>query len=90
VIGYGVVDPGIKDVGNCSENAPLLPTVVVCLFPLMVIDTVSPLGANCVPLPITPASVTELVPAGIVCEAVNPLNVTGIGCTTMLPIDSSC
>src|SRR5258708_19083200 len=56
----------------------------------MVVETVSPLGANCVPLPIPPPSVTELVPAGIVCEAVRPLNVTVIGCTTMVPIESSC
>ena len=90
MIGYGVVEPGIPAVGKCAENAPLLPTVAVCMFPLMVIETLSPLGANCVPFPIIPLSVTELVPAGIVCEAVNPLNVTGIGCTTMLPIESSC
>ena len=60
------------------------------MAPLMVIETVSSMGANCVPLPMTPPSVTELVPAGIVCEAVNPLNVTAIGCTTMLPIESNC
>src|SRR5690242_1622509 len=53
-------------------------------------ETASPLGANRVPLPTTPASATELVPTVIDCEAVNPLNVTGIGCTTMLPIESSC
>src|SRR5258708_2732117 len=77
-------------VKKCSANSPLPPMVALCVTPLMVIEAVSPLGANRVPFPIIPPSEIELVPTGIDCDPVKPLKVTGIGCTTMLPIESSC
>ena len=76
---YGVAEAGIAAVGNCRVKTPFAPRVVVCLTPLMVIETVSPLAGNCVPLPRTPPRVMEVVPAGMDCDGVKPVKEAATG-----------
>src|SRR5579863_9935768 len=77
-------------VGNCSEKTPFAPMVADCLTPLMVIETVSPLAGNWVPLPTMPPRVIEVVPTGMDCDGVRPLKETVMGCTAILPMERVC
>src|ERR1700680_4061692 len=88
---YAVPDGGIAAAGNTSEKAPLLPTVPFCVVPLIVTDTVSPLGGYTGPAAeIVPDRVIEVVPAKIACEAVRPLKAGVSACTVMVAMVRYC
>ena len=75
VIGYGVPEAGIVAVGNVVvEKFPELVMVAFCVMPLIVIETVSPLGGKLAgAFSIVPLRLIVAVPAGIDCEFVRPL-----------------
>ena len=61
-----------------------------CVTLFIVTETVSPGAGKELPLPITPPSVTELVPAVIDCDWVSPLNATVTAWTVTLAIERTC
>ena len=75
-------EAGIADVLNVVANVPFAPMLTTLGVELMVIVTVSLVGGNIAPAEIVPARLIELVPAGMLCDAVRLLKVVDSSCTT--------